>query len=202
MIWWLDPHLSPAVVALLAFFELVLVFGGVWRVLTASTFSSLPDRRPMSPPSVRPLDPPGTPPERSAQPAEIPAAGPRQAVAEPANDAHQRVLVVASEAPSSEQLQHALGGRGADDLEVLVVAPALHDSALQFWLSDADDAIQRANDVQAATVAKLRDQDVTVTGTLPRATSSRPFRTPWSASRPTALFSLSTRPATSVPTSM
>ncbi len=39
LIWWLASPLSPAVVALLAFFELVIVLAGLRRVLTARTFS-------------------------------------------------------------------------------------------------------------------------------------------------------------------
>jgi hypothetical protein len=37
------------------------------------------------------------------------------------------------------------------------VAPALHRSALRFWLSDADEAIQRAELVQRETVERLDD---------------------------------------------
>lgn len=164
LVWWLASPLSPAVVAVLAFFELVIVFAGLWRVLTARTFSSLPDRRPMRPPSLRPLDPPGTPGAQSSQPADIPSGSPRRAVAPPRNDPVERVLVVASESPSAQQLRRVLGDRDRDDLEVAVVAPALHRSMLRFWLSDADEAIRDADDVQAATVAKLHDQDIAASG--------------------------------------
>jgi hypothetical protein len=164
LIWWLAAPLSAGVVAVLAFFELAIVFGGVWRVLTARAFNSLPDRRPVSPPSLRPLDPPGTPPAQSAQPEEISTGGPRQAVAPKAGDARERVLVVASEPPSAQLLREALSSHEADDLEVLVVAPALHQSTLRFWLSDADEAIRRAQDVQAVTVDELHDQRVAATG--------------------------------------
>jgi hypothetical protein len=44
-----------------------------------------------------------------------------------------------------------------DDAEIMVVAPALHRSALRFWLSDADEAIQRAELVQRETVEGLDD---------------------------------------------
>lgn len=164
LIWWLASPLGPAVVAVLVFFELVIVFAGLWRVLTAHTLSSLPDRRPIVPPSLRPLDPPGTPTAQSAQPAETPSGGPRRAVAAAHNDPLEHVLVVTSESPSAQQLREALGAHNGDDLEVAVVAPALHRSMLRFWLSDADAAIRDAEDVQAATVAKLHDQHVAASG--------------------------------------
>ena len=51
----------------------------------------------------------------------------------------------------------AARGRTIDDMEIMVVAPALHRSALRFWLSDADDAIRRAEPVQRDTVEGLDD---------------------------------------------
>lgn len=70
-----------------------------------------------------------------------------------------KVLVLASEPISAPQLSAALGG-GRDpaldaDTEVRIVAPALHESALQFWLSDADEAIAKADAVWRTSVAKL-----------------------------------------------
>src|SRR5581483_12315704 len=41
-----------------------------------------------------------------------------------------------------------------------VVAPALHESPVKFWLSDADDAIDRAQAVRAETVESLSDAGV------------------------------------------
>lgn len=165
LIWWLAAPVSPVVVAIMLFFELVIVFGGLWRVLTANTFSSLPDRRPMQPPSIRPLDRPATDVAASALSDAIPVDGPRQAVAGHPADGRRRVLIVASEAVTAKQVHAALGGRERGDrVEVMVIAPALHRSALRFWLSDADDAIRKARDVQAATVAGLRSEGMPVTG--------------------------------------
>jgi hypothetical protein len=62
-----------------------------------------------------------------------------------------KVLVIASEPISADRLRAALGA-GTDDAEIMVVAPALHRSALRFWLSDADEAIRQAELVQRATV--------------------------------------------------
>jgi len=165
LIWWLAAPSSPVVVAVLLVVELIIVFGGLWRVLAGSTFSSLPDRRPMQAPSTRPLDPPGTPPAKSSQPSELPVGGPRAEVAPRAAGEHgTHVLVVASEAPSGEQLRALIGEDDREPVEAMVLAPALHRSALRFWLSDADEAIRRASTVQAATVAGLRAEGVSATG--------------------------------------
>ena len=64
--------------------------------------------------------------------------------------------VVASEPISADRLRAALGA-ATDDAEIMVVAPALHRSALRFWLSDADEAIRRAELVQRETVEGLDD---------------------------------------------
>jgi hypothetical protein len=74
-----------------------------------------------------------------------------------------RVLAVASEPISADQLRAAVGTQ-TDDVEVMVVAPALHASALRFWLSDADGAIARAQDVERDSVAELRAQGIDAAG--------------------------------------
>jgi hypothetical protein len=45
-----------------------------------------------------------------------------------------------------------------------VIAPALHKSALRFWLSDADDAIARAQTVQEDSVDQLDSEGIAATG--------------------------------------
>jgi hypothetical protein len=65
-------------------------------------------------------------------------------------------LVITTEPVSAEQVTAALGR--CDDpgsTQVLVIAPALHDSPLKFWLSDADEAIEQAEHVRRATLASL-----------------------------------------------
>jgi hypothetical protein len=52
-----------------------------------------------------------------------------------------KILVIASEPISADRLRAAFAG--TPDAEILVVAPALHRSALRFWLSDADELQQR-----------------------------------------------------------
>ena len=52
-----------------------------------------------------------------------------------------RLIVVISEPTAVDQLRDAVSdGAAPEDVEVMVVAPALQESALQFWLSDADDS--------------------------------------------------------------
>ncbi len=74
------------------------------------------------------------------------------------------MLVVASEPLTAERLRAALGGDNAEDVEVLVVAPALHTSGLRFWLSDADEAIANARQVAAETVNELSNAGIDARG--------------------------------------
>jgi hypothetical protein len=77
-----------------------------------------------------------------------------------------KVLVVTSEAISAQQLRDALGSADGDpsDLEVMVVAPALADSAFKFWMSDADEAIARAEAVRQESVERLGQEGVSASG--------------------------------------
>ncbi len=76
-----------------------------------------------------------------------------------------KVLVMTTEPVSVAQLRSALGENlNPDDTEVLVLAPALHESRLRFWLSDADGAIAEAEQVQRATVRGLDQADVEAHG--------------------------------------
>jgi hypothetical protein len=75
------------------------------------------------------------------------------------------VLVVASEPITAEQLREALTGstNGGQETEVMVVAPALQESPLKFWLSDADDAIEAAKRVKSETLANLDEAGISAT---------------------------------------
>lgn len=76
-----------------------------------------------------------------------------------------RLLVVTSEPISAGELRAALGdGAVRNQTEVMVVAPALQKSALRFWLSDADQAIARAEEVSRATVENLDEEGVPASG--------------------------------------
>ena len=72
-----------------------------------------------------------------------------------------KVLALTTEPISAAQLRDALPA-DADpaDAEVMVVAPALHASALRFWVSDADDAIKRADSVRRESVQQLGKEGV------------------------------------------
>ncbi len=75
-----------------------------------------------------------------------------------------RVLVLTSEPISADVLREAVGTEVADNAEVLVVAPALHQTGLRFWMSDADEAIAKAQDVQEETVERLEEEGVDAAG--------------------------------------
>ena len=70
-----------------------------------------------------------------------------------------RILILAAE-PIDADILGDLDG----DAEVLVVAPAQHQSPLRFWMSDADDAIAKADQVQEETVERLDEQGVDAAG--------------------------------------
>jgi hypothetical protein len=76
-----------------------------------------------------------------------------------------KLLVVTSEPISARDLRAALrDGAAENQTEVMVVAPALQKSALRFWLSDADQAIARAEEVSRTTVKSLDEEGVPASG--------------------------------------
>lgn len=76
-----------------------------------------------------------------------------------------KILVLTSEPVTAQALRDGLGDSSAlDDAEVMVVAPALQDSPLKFLMSDADDAIARAEAVRRETVEQLGQAGVSATG--------------------------------------
>ncbi len=75
-----------------------------------------------------------------------------------------KVLVLTSEPISADVLREAVGTEVADNAEVLVVAPALHQTGLRFWMSDADEAIAKAEGVQEETVERLEEENVDAAG--------------------------------------
>ena len=71
--------------------------------------------------------------------------------------------MLTSEPITADQLRDAVkDGIHSEDAEVMVVAPALQESALHFWLSDADEAIARAEEVRRKSAAQLGDAGVPV----------------------------------------
>jgi hypothetical protein len=76
-----------------------------------------------------------------------------------------KVLVLTSEPISAGQLRDALPDDvDAENSEVMVVAPALHEGPIKFWFSDADEAIAKADEVRRSTVERLGDSGVAASG--------------------------------------
>jgi acyl-CoA synthetase (AMP-forming)/AMP-acid ligase II len=70
-----------------------------------------------------------------------------------------KLLVLATEPVSAQDVRDALPGEGGvEGAHVLVVAPAVNESPVAFWVSDSDDAIADAQSVAERTAADLREQ--------------------------------------------
>lgn len=72
--------------------------------------------------------------------------------------------MVTAEPISPELLREAIGSDETDAAEVLVITPALHQSGLRFWMSDADSAIAKAEDAQQESVERLEEEDIDAAG--------------------------------------
>ncbi len=75
-----------------------------------------------------------------------------------------KLLILTSEPISADVLRDAIGEREAEEAEVLVISPALHRSGLRFWMSDADEAIAKAQEVQEETVERLEEEGIDAAG--------------------------------------
>jgi hypothetical protein len=76
-----------------------------------------------------------------------------------------KLLVLTSEPISSQQLRDAVGENvDPADAEVMLVAPALQESPLKFWFSDADSAIARAEQVREQSIERLGQEGVAASG--------------------------------------
>ncbi|MGH2882704.1 MAG: hypothetical protein ACRDPA_08425 [Solirubrobacteraceae bacterium] len=76
-----------------------------------------------------------------------------------------KLLVLTSEPISAGRLRDALGtDTDPSDAEVMVVAPAYTESGLRFWMSDADEAIAKADAVRRETVHELDKEGVPAAG--------------------------------------
>ncbi len=76
-----------------------------------------------------------------------------------------KLLVVTSEPITASQLRDALPGEvDPADAEVMVVAPAVQENPIKFWLSDADEAIARAEEVRRESIEKLGAEGIEATG--------------------------------------
>ncbi|MBJ7329131.1 MAG: hypothetical protein JHC95_04485 [Solirubrobacteraceae bacterium] len=76
----------------------------------------------------------------------------------------ERVVIITPE-PLSQPVARGLAEE-FDGADVTVVAPALNDSPLAFWVSDADEAIAEAETVARETADTLRDEGANVGGSV------------------------------------
>jgi hypothetical protein len=68
-----------------------------------------------------------------------------------------KLLVLATDPVSADDVRSALPGEDLEGAEVLVVSPAVNESPIAFWVSDADEAIADAQSTAEQTAAALRD---------------------------------------------
>jgi glycine/D-amino acid oxidase-like deaminating enzyme len=77
-----------------------------------------------------------------------------------------KLLILATDPVGADDVRSALPDADLEDSEVLVVSPAVNESAVAFWVSDADEAIADAQSAAEETAAALRER-----GTRARATT-------------------------------
>jgi hypothetical protein len=76
-----------------------------------------------------------------------------------------KLLILTSEPISAAQLRGAVRSEvDPADAEVMLVAPAFAQSAVRFWMSDADEAIARAEEVWRESVHRLGDAGIPASG--------------------------------------
>ena len=68
-----------------------------------------------------------------------------------------KLLVLATDPVDADRIRAALPDHDLDGAEVLVVSPAVNESAVAFWMSDSDEAISDAESTAETTAAKLRE---------------------------------------------
>ncbi len=76
-----------------------------------------------------------------------------------------KLLVLAPHAVDANAVRSALPGQDLEGAEVLVVSPALQQSGLRFWMSDADGAIEQAELASNETARALKDEAASVRAT-------------------------------------
>ncbi len=78
--------------------------------------------------------------------------------------AAMKLLVVTPE-PIDAAALRSVAGPGTEDAEVLVVTPATHQSGLRFWMSDADEAIAKAQAAAEETAERLEEEGMDAVAT-------------------------------------
>jgi len=68
-----------------------------------------------------------------------------------------KLLVLATDPVDADRVRSALPDDDLEGAEVLVVSPAVNESAVAFWVSDSDEAISDAESTAETTAAKLRE---------------------------------------------
>jgi hypothetical protein len=76
-----------------------------------------------------------------------------------------KLLVLATDPVDADAVRRALPEDDLDGAEVLVVSPAVNESAVAFWVSDSDEAIDEAESAAERTAAGLRDRGAQARGT-------------------------------------
>jgi hypothetical protein len=69
-----------------------------------------------------------------------------------------KLLVLATDPVSADDVRNALPDDDLEGSEVLVVAPAINESPIAFWVSDADEAIADAESAAERTAEQLRER--------------------------------------------
>jgi deoxyribodipyrimidine photolyase-like uncharacterized protein len=69
-----------------------------------------------------------------------------------------KLLVLATDPVSADDVRAALPDADLHDAEVLVVSPAVNESPVAFWVSDADEAIAAAESAAEQTAEQLRER--------------------------------------------
>ena len=76
-----------------------------------------------------------------------------------------RILALTATPISAQELRNALPAEvDLDAVAALVIAPALQSSPLRFWVSDADEAIDRASEVWQRSVDSLDGAGISASG--------------------------------------
>jgi hypothetical protein len=76
-----------------------------------------------------------------------------------------KLLVLATDPVDADDLRGALDGEEIEGAEVLVVSPAVNESAIAFWVSDSDEAILDAESAAEETAEALKAEGARVRST-------------------------------------
>jgi hypothetical protein len=69
-----------------------------------------------------------------------------------------KLLVLATDPISADDVRDALPDDDLEGAEVLVVSPAVNESPVAFWMSDSDEAIAEAEQTAEMTAQRLRER--------------------------------------------